>query len=60
MGNVIENLSNGYTGVEFGTGIEYEDECLRFSLQFRQTNTFDRDIKPGSSIMFRIKLKNLG
>jgi LPS-assembly protein len=40
---------------EFGLG--YEDECLGISLGYHRKYTTDRDLKPSSNLVFRIKLK---
>ena len=59
-GDVIRNLSTGDDPIAHKLGLRYRDECLEFSLAWRKTFTTDRDILPGSSIMFRINLKHLG
>lgn len=59
-GHVTQDFTNGSDGVEYGGGIEFIDDCISLSLQYRKTFTTDRDIEPGSRIMFRIKLLNLG
>ncbi|MEX1147439.1 MAG: LPS assembly protein LptD [Sphingomonadales bacterium] len=41
-------------------GLIYEDECLRFGVAYDQRFTRDRDIEPGTSIIFTISLANLG
>lgn len=46
--------------VEYSVGIEYENECIQLGLRLRETFTRDRDVEPGTSIMFRVKLTNLG
>ncbi|GAA0543061.1 LPS-assembly protein [Rhizomicrobium palustre] len=40
---------------EFGLG--YEDECLGISLGYRRKYTTDRDLRPSTSYILRIKLK---
>lgn len=60
QGSAIEDLTNGIKGVEYGFGLNYIDECFEFSIQFKERYTKDRDIEPGSSIMFRFKLISLG
>ncbi len=60
QGSAIEDLTNGIAGVEYGFGLNYIDECFEFSIQFKERYTKDRDIEPGSSIMFRFKLLSLG
>ena len=59
-GDVTRNLTNGDVPIAQRLGLRYRDECLEFSLAWRKTFTSDRDIMPGSSIMFRINLKHLG
>ena len=60
QGSVIEDLTDGIKGVEYGLGFKYMDECFEFSIEFQERFTKDRDIEPGSSIMFRFKLLSLG
>ncbi|WND02341.1 LPS assembly protein LptD [Temperatibacter marinus] len=58
--SLVQDLTKGWDGVEYGAGIEFLDDCLSISLQYRKNYTRDRDIEPGNSIIFRIKLLNLG
>jgi len=60
QGSAIGDLTNGIDGVEYGFGLNYSDECFDFGIRFKERFTSDRDIQPGTSIMFRFKLKNLG
>ncbi len=46
--------------VSDGVGVTYQDECLLFTVGFRQSFTRDRDIEPTTSLMFRIQLVTLG
>lgn len=46
--------------VQYSFGVEYQNECIELGLRLRETFTRDRDVEPGTSIMFRIKLTNLG
>ena len=55
-----ELIDEGKGNLEYSVGIEYENECIQLGLRWRETFTRDRDIEPGTSIMFRIKLINLG
>jgi LPS-assembly protein len=59
-GTAIEDLTTGSNGVEYEAGVSYIDECIEVGLQIRETFTEDRDIEPGTSILFRFKLLNLG
>ena len=56
----ISDLTSGAKGIEYGAGLNYTDECFDFGILYKRSYTRDRDIVPGSSIMFRLKLKNLG
>ncbi|WP_417457002.1 LPS-assembly protein LptD [Kordiimonas sp.] len=47
-------------GVKYDIGLSYTNECIELGLRWRETFTQDRDVEPGTSIMFRLKLKNLG
>lgn len=46
--------------VQYSVGVEYENECVQLGLRLRETFTRDRDVEPGTAIMFRVKLTNLG
>lgn len=46
--------------VQYSVGVEYQNECVELGLRLRETFTRDRDVEPGTSIMFRLKLTNLG
>lgn len=59
-GHVIRNLTDGNAPISHGGGIKYSDECLELGLAIRRNFTEDRDIQPGTSVLIRIKLKNLG
>jgi LPS-assembly protein len=39
---------------------QYQDECLTFIASLSQTGISDRDIKPGTSLLFQFVFKNLG
>lgn len=60
FGDITQDLTGGRRGVAHGVGLLYRDECLEFSLAWHRSFTEDRDIVPGSSIRFRIRLKHLG
>jgi LPS-assembly protein len=60
FGSLIQDLTDGDRPVSHGVGLLYVDECLEVSLGWRKSFTSDRDIVPGSSVNFRIRLKNLG
>ncbi len=60
FGNLTRDLTGGNRPVSHGIGLLYMDECLEVSLGWRKSFTSDRDIVPGSSVTFRIRLKHLG
>ena len=41
-------------------GVQYTDECVVYALAFQQTNVQIEDIKPDSSVVFRIGIKGFG
>jgi LPS-assembly protein len=59
-GSWRRDLSQNGGTISAGVGISYEDECIIFTSSFRRDFTRDRDIKPSTSINFRIALKHLG
>lgn len=54
------NLSEQGGTITAGVGIVYENECIIFTADLRRDFTRDRDVKPSTSVNFRIALKNLG
>ncbi len=46
--------------VDYSVGASYENECVALGLTLRKNYTEDRDIRPGTSILFRVRLTNLG
>ena len=46
--------------LSFNSSLEYEDECLFFSIDFDRTFFNDRDLEPSASVTVKIKLKHLG
>lgn len=59
-GYLTTDLTDGSDPIAHGGSILYGDDCLEFSLSYRRSFTRDRDIVPGTSVTFRIKLKQLG
>jgi len=59
-GAVIDGVAEKSGGVEYDVGVSYTNECIDLGLKVRKTFTRDRDVEPGTSILFRLKLKNLG
>lgn len=56
----VPGLTETQGPVEYSVGVEYENECIQLGLRLRETFTRDRDVVPGTAIMFRLKLTNLG
>ena len=46
--------------LSFGSAIEYEDECLFFTIDFDRRFFSDRDLEPSTSVTVRLRLKHLG
>lgn len=59
-GATIAGFKEADGGVEYDIGLSYTNECIELGLRLRETFTRDRDVEPGTSILFRLKLKNLG
>lgn len=58
-GATQRDLTNNRTVFrQFGLG--YLNECINFNVLYRQDYTSDRDITPTSSVVFQIRLVNLG
>ncbi|HTS93125.1 MAG TPA: LPS assembly protein LptD [Stellaceae bacterium] len=53
VGSNSENLNAGIAAT-------YHDECLAFTVTLSHSGTSDRDIKPGTSLLFTVTFKNLG
>jgi len=60
FGDITRNLTTTGATVFQGVGISYSDDCVEISLAWRKTFTSDRDISPGTSFLFRLRLKHLG
>lgn len=48
------------TTLDSGIVATYRDECLSFSATLAHSGASDRDIRPGTTVLFAIVLKNLG
>lgn len=60
FGDITRNLTTTGSTISQGFGISYSDDCVELSLAWRKSFTSDRDISPGTSILFRLRLKHLG
>jgi len=58
--SAIQDLTGGFDGVEYSIGLGYSDECFAFSVEVRRMFTEDRDIEPGTAVLFQLQLRNLG
>jgi LPS-assembly protein len=54
------NLGPGGGAIRTGVGVNYEDECFIFNLNFVRDNTSDRDFKSGIGILLRLGFKTVG
>lgn len=61
-GDFIRDLTefNPLDTIEWGVGLFYNNECVEISVGFRENNTQDRDVEPGTSVNFEIRLISLG
>lgn len=60
FGDITRNLTTTGATITQGFGVRYSDDCVELSLAWRKSFTSDRDISPGTSILFRLRLKHLG
>ncbi|MCJ9428935.1 LPS-assembly protein LptD [Kordiimonas marina] len=59
-GAVINGVSEGAGSVDYNFGVTYINECIELGIRYKRSFTKDRDIVPGTSLLFTVKLKNLG
>lgn len=59
-GAVFDTFEEPAGNVEYTIGATYENECITLGITVRKNYTEDRDIQPGTSILFRLRLTNLG
>ena len=52
--------ADGGRMLDAGFGVAYEDCCFIFGSQIRRDFTSDRDVRPSTSLVVQIKLKNIG
>ena len=52
-GDNVNDVSSGFA-------VQYQDECLTFVASLTQSGISDRDIKPGTVLLFQFVFKNLG
>ena len=59
-GAIKSGIPEGQGNNEYSIGLAYENECIEVGVTLKETYTRDRDIEPGTSILFQLKLTNLG
>lgn len=60
VGNVSREAGRKGGKLSQGAGVKYEDECFIFETTATKNFYIDRDIKPGTTVMFRFAFKTLG
>lgn len=58
--NSIRELGSGGGSLSHGVSLTYSDECFIFSASLSKNFYRDRDLKPGTTIFFRLVFKNIG
>ncbi|MGN6670519.1 MAG: LPS-assembly protein LptD, partial [Candidatus Nucleicultricaceae bacterium] len=58
--NSIRELGSGGGSLSHGVSVTYSDECFIFSASISKNFYRDRDLKPGTTIFFRLVFKNIG
>lgn len=56
----VRELGSSGGSLSHGVGITYSDECFLFSASLTKNFYRDRDLKPGTTIFFRLVFKNIG
>lgn len=51
---------NGGGMINAGFGVSYEDECFLFETGLRRDFTSDRDVRPSTSFVVRVRFKHIG
>ena len=54
------DIGSSATTLNSGIATTYRDECVAFSAALTHTGTRDRDVVPGTTILFSVIFKNLG
>ena len=55
-----QSLGSSSETLSAGVAASYHDECLAFTVTLSHSGTNDRDIRPGTALLFTISFKNLG
>jgi LPS-assembly protein len=59
-GRVVRDVNANSGTREWGVGITYADECISSGLSLERDFISDGENKPGTALIFRVDLKNLG
>jgi LPS-assembly protein len=62
-GGVLRDLApptGDERALRHGVNVAYEDECFIFTTEYLRTFTEDRDVKPSTTLFFRLVFKTLG
>jgi len=59
-GRAIHNLVDDEGLLNYGIGLNYQDECFSFSTDYTRSFTRDRDVEPNDTLYFTIFFKHLG
>lgn len=54
------DIGSGSETLNSGIAASYHDECLAFTATLSHSGTSDRDIRPGTTLLFTVVFKNLG
>lgn len=61
FGGLVYELQDRDDPIEWETGVLYKDSCcLEIGVSVRKRFTLDRDVEPGTAVIFRIRLRDLG
>ena len=58
--NMVRNLGDPGGELSHGFNLTYEDECFIISGNYSRNFSFDRDLRPTTTVFFRVVFKNLG
>lgn len=61
FGGLIHELGSGSDPIEWESGVLFSNECcIELGVTVRKRFTRDRDVEPGTSVILRIRLRDLG
>lgn len=59
-GSIIQSFDKNVGTIEWAVGVAYQSRCIRLETTLRRNYAEDRDIRPSTSVYFKIALANLG